>query len=197
MPQEHTTNDGRAVVRRKERSIMRAMILTQTGAPLEPADLPCPSPGPSEILIHVSAAGRQDRPPRRRRRIGVTETAAGSGARDRRPGDGSGKQSHPLQDWRLCRRAMARMGLRHLRILPPRPGGPLRKRALHRLPARLCRTNRGLADLDTRDRVTRPTISPRGAIRPMPESRCNQGGPIQLDEWDRPNILGRFNLNYT
>jgi propanol-preferring alcohol dehydrogenase len=36
---------------------MRATILTQTGAPLEPADLPCPSPGPSEILIHVSAAG--------------------------------------------------------------------------------------------------------------------------------------------
>ncbi|MDR6288182.1 MULTISPECIES: zinc-dependent alcohol dehydrogenase family protein [Inquilinus] len=36
---------------------MKAMILTQPGAPLEPADLPCPSPGPTEILIRVSACG--------------------------------------------------------------------------------------------------------------------------------------------
>ncbi|MGH2928168.1 MAG: alcohol dehydrogenase, partial [Solirubrobacteraceae bacterium] len=34
---------------------MRAVLLTEPGAPLTPADVPDPTPGPGQLLLKVSA----------------------------------------------------------------------------------------------------------------------------------------------
>jgi propanol-preferring alcohol dehydrogenase len=36
---------------------MRAMVLTAPGRPLDLVDIPCPAPGPSDVLIRISACG--------------------------------------------------------------------------------------------------------------------------------------------
>ena len=127
----------RAAVRRRTIGGVRAMVLERQREPLRLRDLPVPEPGPGEVLLRVLACGvcRTDlhvvdgelaaaeaaaraRPPDRRRRTGATA---------RRP-----------------RRAVARLDVRHLPLLPVRAREPLRRGALHRLrPRRRLRGVRG------------------------------------------------------
>jgi NADPH:quinone reductase len=43
--------------KRRRETKMRAMQVTELGAPLVPADLACPEPGPGEVLLRVHACG--------------------------------------------------------------------------------------------------------------------------------------------
>ena len=76
------------------------------------------------------------RPARGGRRTDRAEAAADPRPRDRRHGRRARRRRGPFRPWRSRRRALARLHLRRLRILPRRPREPVRAGAFHRLPDR-------------------------------------------------------------
>ena len=141
---------------------------TRRARPLRPADLEAPRPGPGELLLEVAACGvcRTDlhvvdgelpepKLPLVPGHQIVARVAGGGGERfaRRRPRG----------------RALARLDLRRVPLLPLGPREPLRPRALHRLPARrrLRRAGRGRRALLLPDpRRATPTSRPRRSSAP-------------------------------
>ena len=109
---------------------MRAQVLTAARRPLAAAELPAPRPGPQQVLIAVRACAvcRTD--------LHVvdgelarSEIAARARARDHRHDRRKGGRGRPFRGRRPGRRAVARLDLRGLRILPQRPREFVRPRA--------------------------------------------------------------------
>ena len=134
---------------------MHAQILTAAHRPLVARDIAPPRPGPGEVLIAVQAPARSAAP---------TSTSSTASSPIPKlpliPGHEivgivveTGARRRSLPDRRPGRRAVARLDLRRLRLLPKRPREPLRPRPLHRLPDRwrLCRADRRRPALLLRD----------------------------------------------
>ncbi len=143
---------------------MRAQLLTAVGHPLVATDVPAPRPGPGQLLIQVRACAvcRTD--------LHVVDGELPDPKLPLIPGHeivgtvvdkGRGRRS--LQGRRPGRRAVARLDLRRVRVLPRRPRKPLRPGPLHRLPdrRRLCRADRRRSAL---------------LLRPRPRLRRCRGG---------------------
>ncbi len=115
---------------------MRAMVFEEVGRPLRAVERPVPEPAPGQVLLRVHACGvcRTDLhvvdgelpepklPLIPGHQIVGTVAALGDGR--------AGSARRPR------RRALARVDLRRVRVLPLRPREPVPARALHRLPDR-------------------------------------------------------------
>ena len=123
---------------------MRAQVLTAAGRPLAAAELPAPRPGPQQVLIAVRACAvcRTD--------LHVVDGELPDPKLPLVPGHEiigtiveKGEVGRPFRDRRPGRRAVARLDLRRLRVLPLGPREFVRPRAVHRLPdrRRLCRAD--------------------------------------------------------
>ena len=125
--------------------MMRAMVLEAAKHPLRCVAIDVPAPGPGQVLIrvHACAVCRTD--------LHVVDGELTEPKLPLIPGHeivgtvaalGAGRG--PFHHRRPRRRALARLHLRRLRVLPRRPGEPVRPGALHRLPdrRRLCRVHR-------------------------------------------------------